>query len=39
MAKQIIFGEAARKSLQSGVDQLANTAINMGRHFINQIFR
>ena len=25
MAKQIIYGEAARKSLQSGVDQLANT--------------
>ncbi len=25
MAKQIIFGEEARKSLQSGVDQLANT--------------
>ena len=25
MAKQIIYGEAARKSLQSGVDQLADT--------------
>lgn len=25
MAKQIIFGEQARKSLQSGIDQLANT--------------
>ena len=25
MAKQIIYGEEARKSLQSGVDQLANT--------------
>ena len=25
MAKQILFGEAARKSLQSGVDQLADT--------------
>ena len=25
MAKQIIYGEAARKSLQNGVDQLANT--------------
>ena len=25
MAKQIIFGEEARKALQSGVDQLANT--------------
>ena len=24
MAKQIIFGEEARKALQSGVDQLAN---------------
>ena len=25
MAKQILFGEEARKALQSGVDQLANT--------------
>ena len=25
MAKQILFGEDARKALQSGVDQLANT--------------
>ena len=25
MAKQIIFGEEARKALQSGIDQLANT--------------
>ena len=25
MAKDIIFGEEARKALQSGVDQLANT--------------
>ena len=25
MAKQIIFGEEARKKLQSGIDQLANT--------------
>ena len=25
MAKQIIFGEAARKKLQAGIDQLANT--------------
>ena len=25
MAKQIVYGEAARKALQSGIDQLANT--------------
>ena len=25
MAKQIIYGEEARKALQSGIDQLANT--------------
>ena len=25
MAKQIIYGEDARKALQSGIDQLANT--------------
>ena len=25
MAKDILFGEEARKALQSGVDQLANT--------------
>ena len=25
MAKQIIFGEDARKKLQAGIDQLANT--------------
>ena len=25
MAKQIVFGEEARKALQSGIDQLANT--------------
>ena len=25
MAKQILFGEDARKALQSGVDQLADT--------------
>ena len=25
MAKQIIYGEEARRALQSGVDQLANT--------------
>ena len=25
MAKQILFGEAARKSLKAGVDTLANT--------------
>ena len=31
MAKQIIFGEEARKSLQSGVDQLANT-VKMQRY-------
>ena len=25
MAKQIIYGEEARKALQAGIDQLANT--------------
>ena len=25
MAKQIIYGEEARKKIQSGIDQLANT--------------
>ena len=25
MAKQIIYGEDARKALKSGIDQLANT--------------
>lgn len=31
MAKQIIYGEEARKALQSGIDQLADTVkITMG---------
>ena len=28
MAKDIIFGEDARKALQSGIDKLANTVKN-----------
>ena len=32
MAKQIIYGENARKSLQAGIDQLANTVkVTLGR--------
>ena len=31
MAKEIVFGEEARKSLQAGIDKLANTVkITMG---------
>ena len=32
MAKQIVYGEDARKALLSGIDQLANTVkVTMGR--------
>lgn len=35
--KRMLEGESIQSARH--VDQLANTAINMGRHFINQIFR
>ena len=31
MAKMIVYGEEARKKLQSGIDQLANTVKEIGR--------
>ena len=31
MAKMIVYGEEARKSLQKGIDQLANTVKEIGR--------
>ena len=33
MAKQIIYGEEARKALQSGIDQLANTVPDADQPF------
>ena len=33
MAKMIVYGEDARKKLQSGIDQLANTVkVTLGRY-------
>ena len=35
MAKEILFGEDARKALQSGVDQLADAVISYSKNIAN----
>lgn len=38
MAKQIVYGEEARKALQNGIDKLSDTVkITLGRSIVNRV--